>query len=82
MSWGPWQYEGIPEVGVLVQVECQHEHTSQTKMEQGVIEGCLNGCCWFVGELPKMTSNWVALRWRYALDQSRSTKQTKLEEMA
>lgn len=63
-EWGPWQYRGMPTVGMYVQAECWHEITGEESTHEGRVAGIENGVAWFEGESPKRSCFWVVRRWR------------------
>jgi hypothetical protein len=73
--WGPWLSDGLPEIGDYVQVEVEHEVTQTRLLEEGTIGGRFADIIWFTHELPKITCEWYAIRWRMPIEPASAVKQ-------
>jgi hypothetical protein len=37
MSWGPWQYEGLPEIGDWIKIDCENKYTKDRRIFEGMV---------------------------------------------
>lgn len=65
MTWGPWLYKNDPDVGMYVQVDCEHNETvgRRARMEGFVVEK--NERYVYLHNEPREEAHlWAAIRWR------------------
>lgn len=65
--WSDWITDKIPNLGMYVQVESEHELTKELRKEEGIIGRVIGDCAYFIGEDPTEYCPWFAVRWRFLI---------------